>query len=370
MRKDYYNILGITDDEKKLTGSDFEKILKQKYRKIAIQYHPDKQQGKTDAEKKEAENKFKEAAEAYEVLSDEKKRAEYDNPMSNFQFSGFGSDADFHEFVKRHFGDMAEMAGFGMGFDTFGFGSEQRGPAKGSSIRIKVALSLDEIYNGTTKKIKYKRYDTCSVCGGSGLTSESKKKTCPTCGGKGMVYSHNQFMQMYQTCPTCGGKGHFIENPCKNCNGYGLEQKENEVEITFDKGLLPGMEMVYGGLGNAATHGDGVYGDLHVVVYEKEDERFKRNGYDLYTTIDVPVIDAILGGKVSLGTINGKTITTDLKPGTSDGTKMMFKGRGLPMYGTNDYGNLICVVKLKIPKELNKEEKKLLTELKTKEHFK
>lgn len=373
MRKDYYSILGITEDEKKLSGEEFNKICKSKYRSMAVQYHPDKQQGKSEEEKKQAEEKFKEAAEAYEVLSDEKKRAEYDNPASDFQFSGFGSDVDFHDFVRRHFGDIAGMHGFGnMGFDDFGgmgFGNQQT-VTKGSGIRVKIAFTLEELYNGTTKKIKYKRYEKCSECGGSGLTSESRQRTCPTCGGKGMVFSQNQFMQMYQTCPTCGGKGHFTENPCKKCGGHGIEQKEFETDVTFEKGLMPGMEMIYRGLGNAAPHGEGTNGDLHVIIYEKEHERFTRNGVDLYVTVEVPVVDAILGGQIKVKTINGKTLSATLKQGTEDGTKLSFKGYGMPVYRTNGYGNLICVIKIVMPKSLNKDEKKLLTDLKTKEHFK
>ena len=374
MDKNYYDILGITEDEKNLPKDEFNDILRKKWRNLALSLHPDRQQGKSEEEKKLAEEKFKEAAEAYEVLSDEQKRAEYDNPASNFQFSGFGTDADFHEFVRRHFGDIAGMHGFrNMNFGDFGgmgFGEQEQGVQKGSGIRIKVGLTIEEMYSGTKKKLKYARYERCSTCGGSGLTSESKEKTCPTCGGKGMIYAHNQFMSMYQTCPTCGGKGHFVENPCKTCNGHGIEQKEHEVEITFEKGLMHGMELVYGGLGNAAPHGNGVNGDLHVLVYEKKGGKFERNGADLYMKIDVPVIDAILGGQIKVETIGGKTITSTLKQGTEDGTKLLFKGYGMPIYGTNNYGNLICIVHIVMPKNLNKEEKKLLSDLKKKEHFK
>ena len=373
MNKNYYEILGITEEEKNLPKEEFNDIVKKKYRHIALQFHPDRQQGKSEEEKKQAEEKFKEAAEAYEVLSDENKRAEYDNPASDFQFTGFGTEADFHEFVRRHFGDIAGMHGFGsMGFEDFGgMGFEtQKSTPKGSGIRVKLEFTLEELYTGTKKKIKYKRYEICSECNGSGVTSESRNRTCPTCGGKGMVFAQNQFMQMYQTCPTCGGKGHFIENPCKKCGGHGIEQKQFETEITFEKGLMPGMEMIYRGLGNAAPHGDGVNGDLHVVIYEKEHERFKRNGVDLYTVIEVPVLDAILGSQIKVKTINGKTLSATIKQGTEDGTKLSFKGYGMPIYGTNGYGNLICVIKLVMPKNLNKDEKKLLNDLKTKEHFK
>ncbi len=372
MNKNYYDILGVTEDEKKLSGDEFNSLIKKKYRQIALKFHPDRQQGKSEKEKKEAEEKFKEASEAYNVLSDEKKRSEYDNPASGFQFSGFASDEDFREFVRRHFEDVAGMHGFeGMGFDfeTGGFNDSRNVGVKGGSIRIRLDFTLEELYNGTKKKIKYKRYEKCSVCNGTGLTGKSKQKTCPTCGGNGMVFSRNQFMQMYQTCPTCGGKGYFTENPCERCGGHGIERKDFETEITFEKGIMGGMEVVYKNLGNAAPHGNGINGDLHVLVCEKEHDKFKRNGVDLYTIINVPVIDAILGTQVKITTINGKTLTATIKQGTEDGTKLLFKGYGMPVYGTNGYGNLIGVVKLVMPKKLNKDEEKLLSELKKKENF-
>ena len=193
-RKDYYKILGVSDEEKKLHGEEFNKIVKKKFRTLSLKFHPDRNQGD-----KKAEEKFKDIAEAYEVLSDEKKREEYDNPTSNFVFNGSGFDAmDIDAFFR----------GFGNPFNDFGDLFGNRGEPKvkkGDGIRIKIALTLEEILNGCKKKIKYKRREVCPNCNGSGLTENSKKKTCKTCGGTGTIYSSNGFMSMHQTCPTCGG---------------------------------------------------------------------------------------------------------------------------------------------------------------------
>ena len=238
-RKDYYKILGVSKD-----ASQDE--IKKAYRKLAIKLHPDRNPGD-----KEAEAKFKEAAEAYEVLGDENKRKEYDNPHSNFDFHASGGP-DFGgmgmEEILRHF-NMG-----GMGFD-FDFGRPKERNTKGTSIRIPMKLTLEEMYSGVTKKVKYKRFEPCDHCGGSGMTSESKKKVCRSCGGSGTVFGGNSFMAITQTCPTCGGQGYIIEKPCSHCHGHGIVQKvTNETEIKLGKGLLDGMSVIFGGKGNFPPH--------------------------------------------------------------------------------------------------------------------
>ena len=203
--------------------------IKKAYRKLAIKYHPDKNPGD-----KSAEEKFKEASEAYEVLGDEKKRAEYDNPASNFDFRASGGP----DFGGMNFDDILKhFGGFG-GFDDFGFTSKPR-EVKGKSLRMKVSLTLEEIFNGVEKKFNIKRYEKCGHCGGSGMTPESRKKTCKSCGGMGKVFSSstNGFMNMsiQQTCPTCGGKGYVIENPCSHCNGHGVVLKESPITINIQR---------------------------------------------------------------------------------------------------------------------------------------
>lgn len=362
-RKDYYKILGITDEEKKLEGKEFEKILKKKYRQIALEKHPDRQNGKTEAQKKKTEEEFKEASEAYETLLN--KRKEYDNPQSNFDFN-MGGGPDFGgmgmDDILRHFG-------FG-GMD-FGFGTRREPRAvKGTNIRITMKLTLEEMFKGATKKIKYNRFEPCSHCGGSGKTASTKEKVCRTCGGSGFIFSQNGFMQMQQTCPTCGGSGKLIENPCSACGGHGIVQKSCVEEITLDKGVLDGMSIVFNGKGNFPPHGNGVPGDLIVIIQAVQHNDFTIMGNDLYFSIDLGVVDAILGCSINVKTVDGKELTAKIPNGTCEGHKLRFRGYGIPVYGTNGAGDMIGVVKINIPKRLTTKEELLLKELKTQEHFK
>jgi molecular chaperone DnaJ len=361
-RKDYYKILGVSKD-----ASDDE--IKKAYRKIALDAHPDKQQGKSEAEKKKAEEKFKEASEAYETLKDPDKRKEYDNPQSKFEFHSSGGP-DFGgmnmDDILRHFG-MGGFGGFNVHMNT------QQQPQRGSSIRIKVKLTLEEVLNGVTKKIKIKRYEPCTHCGGNGMTADSRKRTCKTCGGTGMAFSSNGFMSMQQTCPTCGGKGYIIENPCPYCNGHGVVvNTSSEVQFTIPRGVENGMQIEYQGLGNAAPHGKGQNGSLIVLIEFEEHAVFEVQGRDLVCNLEVPAIDAILGCEVEIGTLSGKSIKVKIPQGTNSGQIFRFKGYGLPRYGTSigNAGNMIGIVNIIVPKELNDKERELLQQLKKEEHFK
>jgi molecular chaperone DnaJ len=360
MRKDYYNILGV---DKTATQDE----IKKAYRKLAIKYHPDKNPGD-----KSAEEKFKEASEAYEVLGDEKKRADYDNPTSNFDFKTSGGPdfggMNFDEILK-HFGGFG---GFG-GFDDLGFTSRPK-EVKGKSLKIRMKLTLEEIFKGVEKKFNIKRLEKCEHCGGTGMTAESRKKTCKTCGGTGTVFttSTDGFMQMSmrQGCPTCGGKGFVIEKPCSHCNGTGVEQKTSTITINIQKGMLPGTEIKYNGLGNAAPNGSGPNGDLFVFIEELPHDLFDREGDNLIFNIEVPVIDAMLGCEAKVPTIDGKKLTAKIPQGTIDGTTLRFKGYGLQAYGKSTRGDMLGVVKLIMPTKLNKEEKEVLSKLKESENFK
>ncbi len=368
-RKDYYKILGITEDEKKLKGKDFEKVIKPKFRKLAISLHPDKQQGKSEEEKKNAEEKFKEVSEAYEVLSDEKKREEYDNPMSGFNFQGFsGGNSSFEDIMRGFgFGDM-----FG-GFNPFGGNNSrnQQRVQKGQSMRITLGVSLEDVFNGAKKTLKYKRYDKCTHCGGSGKTDKTTEETCNVCGGTGSVFQRNGMMQMISTCPHCKGKGKIIKNPCSHCNGNGIIETENKVEVDIPKGVNEGMQINMEGYGHAPLNCNGIYGDLYILIKEQDHDKFNRSGNDLYFDLDINVIDAILGCDATVETIDGKKLTTKIKQCVEDGTMIRFNGKGLPIYGQNGkFGNMIGVITLKMPKKLNSEEISLLNEIKKKENFK
>ena len=365
MKKDYYKILGITDEEKKLKGEEFNKILKKKFRTLAIKLHPDKQQGKSESEKKKAEEEFKDINEAYSVLGDEKQRSEYDNPRSSFSFTG-GSTADFSGFddIFSHFrGGFAD-------FD-FGFSDVRRGNVKqrGSNLKIVVQLTLEDMFNGIKKKFKYKPFDTCPSCHGSGMGENTRKRTCKTCGGSGMAYSGGGFFSVRQTCPTCGGVGYVLENPCPTCNGHGITKTSKEITIDIPKGVYDGMNLQYRGYGNAAPHG-GDKGDLIVGISQLPHSKFERKGDDLYFTLKLKVINALLGCKVNITTIDGKVLQAKIPQGTSDGYQMRFKGYGMPIYGTDKRGSMIATVKIIMPQELNDNEKKLLKELREQDNFK
>lgn len=357
-KKNYYDILGITDDEKKLKGEEFEKILKKKYRKIAIKYHPDKNQGN-----KEAEEKFKEASEAYSVLGDEEKRKEYDNPVTN---ANFKSDFDFGNFNFGHM-NVDEI------LNSFGFGrgrTSAKTTYQGASRKIRLRLTLEEMYNGVKKTIKYDRKDKCDECNGKGSKNPSSKKKCPICGGTGKIYNSNGFFQTMTTCNKCGGSGYILSDPCKKCGGDGIINKKQEIDINVPKGAFQGMQLTVHGYGDAPYRMSGNYGDFIIELLEEPNKKYTREGNDLIVNIEIPVLDAIVGCNVNVETINGKTLSAKIPSGTEDGYMLRFKGYGMPIYGSNEYGNMIGVIKLKMPKTLNKEEIDLINQLRNKENFK
>ena len=348
-RKDYYKILGVKKDA---TQDD----IKKAFRKLSIKWHPDRNKGS-----KEAEAKFKEIAEAYEVLGNEDKRKEYDNPKSSFEFNG-GGNGGFGGFddIFSHFTHG------GFDFD-FGGGTQQ---VKGTNIKITFELSLEDMMTGAKKKIKYRPLTLCTHCGGSGMDENSRKRTCKTCGGTGNVFGGSGFMHIRQTCPTCGGVGYIIENPCSHCNGHGIVRGEKEVELELPKGIYDGLNLSYAGLGNAAPHGNGQQGDLIVHITQTPHKKFERKGDDLYFNINLKVINALLGCKVNITTLDGRILQAKINKGTPDGTQLRFKGYGMPKFGNRGVGNMIGTVKLIMPSDLNSKEVELLKELRKEEHFK
>lgn len=355
-KKNYYDILGITNEEKALKGDEFEKVLKKKYRKICLENHPDKNPGN-----KEAEEKFKDAAEAYSVLSDAKKREEYDNPITGGM--NFNSGFNFNDF------NIDEI------LNSFGFGGRSgfnnvKVVNRGQNLRLKMHLSLIEMYDGVKKKIKYHRNNRCSSCGGSGMTKDSKIERCSHCGGTGRLYSRNGFFQQITTCPYCSGSGKVTVNPCPKCGGAGICDTEQEVELDIPKGSFEGMQLTVREYGHAPKNMNGQFGNLIIDLFQKKDEKFTRDGHNLETNIDVPVIDAILGCDVTVETINGKKLKAKIPSGTEDGYTMRFAGYGMPKYGTNEYGDMFGEVRIKMPKSINAEERKVLEDLKKKENFK
>ena len=363
-KRDYYEVLGV---DKKASAEE----IKKAYRKKAIQYHPDKNPGD-----KEAEEKFKEAAEAYEVLSDPQKRQRYDQ----FGFAGMSgaggfSGGDFSmQDIFSQFGDLFESWGMGGGsFSSFfGGGGGGRGGQRvrrGTDLRVKVRLTLEEISTGVEKKIKVKKLVECKDCHGTGSADGSSGETCPTCKGSGRVVRTQRgifgMMQVQEACPTCHGEGKIIKNKCTHCGGEGVVRDEEIITIKIPAGVSGGMQIPVQGKGNAAPHG-GVPGDLLVLVEEEEHKDLVRDGNDLVYNLLLDMPTAVLGGQVQIPTLTGDVKIT-ITPGTQPGKVLRMRGKGLPIidqyarqYGT---GDLLINVGVYIPEKLNKDEKKLIEQL-------
>ncbi len=367
-KRDYYEVLGV---EKNASADE----IKKAYRKAAVKYHPDKNPGD-----KEAEEKFKEAAEAYDVLSNDDKRARYDQfgHAGMDGSGGFGGGGGFSggfsmEDIFRNFGDI--FGGhFGGGFGGFGGGGSRGGRSvnRGSDLRVKVRLSLSEIANGCTKKIKISKLMACDQCGGSGAKDSHSYSTCPNCNGSGYtVETVNSFFGRAQTqrvCPTCGGEGKVITSPCSKCRGEGVVRGEEVVEIRIPAGVAEGMQLSVSGKGNAARHG-GVNGDLLVVIEEDAHDELVRDGSDLLYNLKISVTTAILGGEVEVPTIDSKA-RIKIAAGTQAGKVLRLKGKGLPELNGYGRGDILVIVDIVIPSKLNSEEKKLLEKLSAQPNFK
>ena len=369
-KRDYYEVLGVSK-----TATDAE--IKAAYKKMAIKYHPDRNPGN-----KEAEEKFKEAAEAYDVLRDPEKRQRYDQ----FGFAGMNGQNGFGGGAGMSMDDIFSMmnevfgAGFGGGFGGFsgfgGFGGGSRGGRhveKGADLRLKVRVNLNEVATGVTKKFKINKYVTCPHCNGSG-SEDGKKETCSKCNGSGTTYRtmNTMFghMQTQTQCEACGGTGSVIKNKCKHCGGQGIVKGEEIVEIKIPAGVQEGMVVNEKGKGNAARW-NGVPGDIHVFIEEEPHSELLRDGQNLqyHLLLDVPT--AILGGTAEVPTIDGK-VKIKIDPGTQPGKIMRLRGKGLPVvqgygYGT---GDLIVQIGVYIPENLSREEKETFEKLRASDNMK
>ena len=364
-KRDYYEVLGV---DKNASEED----IKKAYRKIAIKYHPDR-----NPDNKEAEEKFKEAAEAYDVLHDPQKRQQYDQ----FGFDapggfGFGSGGFSMDDIFSMFGSVFEGGGFG-GFGGFGGGrggSTQR-KYRGGDLRLKVRLNLQEVATGVTKKFRVKKDITCPHCHGSGAEAGSTPETCPTCHGTGYTVQTKQtlfgIMQTQGPCPTCRGEGKIIKNKCKACGGDGVIKGDEVVEVKIPAGVADGMVLTIQGKGNAGPH-NGIAGDIQVFISEEENETFIRQDNDLIYNLLLDFPTAALGGEVKIPTVEGKSLKINLEPGIQPGTTKRLRGKGLPAvqgYGSG-MGDIIVNISVYVPKTLSREEKEALQAMQKSDNFK
>ncbi len=358
-KRDYYDVLGVSKD----AAAD---EIKKAYRKMAIKFHPDK-----NPDDDTAEEKFKEAAEAYEILSNPEKKSKYDQfGHEGMRGGGYGGSHMSMDDIFSHFGDIFGGA-FGGGFGGGGQSTRRR-VNRGSNLRVKVKLTLNDVAHGVEKKIKLNKYKECGSCHGSGAEKGSTPATCHTCHGQGQVTRvTNTFlgqMQTASTCPQCGGSGEQITNKCKECHGNGIVKGEEVVSINIPAGVANGMQLSVSGKGNAGARG-GVPGDLIVLVEEKEDPDLVRDGNNLLFDLYVNFADAALGTTSEIPTIDGKA-RIKISPGTQGGKVLRLKSKGIPDVNGYGRGDLLVNVNIWTPRELSKEEKEMMEKLRESKNFK
>lgn len=364
-KRDFYDILGVS----KSASAD---EIKKAYRKLAIKYHPDKNPGD-----KEAEENFKEAAEAYEILSNPEKKQRYDQfgHAGNSAGGGYGGGHMNMEDIFSQFGDIFGGGG-GSPFDSFFGGGGRSGGgrrvARGSNLRIKVKLTLEEIAKGAEKKIKVNKQVSCKTCDGTGAKDKSSVHTCSTCGGSGSVRRVTNTilgqMQTTSTCPTCNGSGTQIKSKCTSCHGEGIVRGEETISINIPAGVAEGMQLSMSGKGNAAPQG-GIPGDLIILVEEIPHETLKREGNNVVYDLHISFLDAVLGSTQEVPTIEGKA-KIKIEAGTQGGKILRLKGKGVPEVNSYHRGDQLIYVNIWTPKVVSREERELLEKLQESPNFK
>ena len=345
-KRDYYEVLGVVR-----TASDQD--LKSAYRKLALQYHPDRNPGKKDAE-----DKFKEAAEAYAVLADADKRRMYDR----FGHAGLGASAGFDPTVFTGFedilGGLGDVFGFG---DIFGGGRRRAGPQRGADLRYDLEIAFEESAKGAETSIQIPRQENCEACHGTGAAPGSKPTTCTQCQGRGQLRYQQGFFTVARTCGQCRGTGSIITKPCTTCRGAGRVQKERKLTVRIPAGIATGQRMRLSGEGEAGPSG-GPAGDLYVVIHVQDHAFFQRDGNDLYCEIPLQYTTIALGGEITIPTLEGDE-PFKVPESTQSGTTFRLRSRGMPDVSGRGRGDLLVTVKVVTPKKLTKEQKKLLAQL-------
>lgn len=346
-KRDYYEVLGISR-----TASDVE--IKAAYRKLAIQHHPDK-----NPDDHTAEEKFKEAAEAYSVLSDAQKRAAYDR----FGHAGVGAGAGGGGFNPgfSNIEDIFDLFGFGDMFGGQRGGSSRTSAQRGADLRYDLEITLEEAALGKDEKLRIPRLEKCDECDGKGTEKGTQPEACGNCGGSGQTRYQQGFFSVMRTCPNCSGRGQIIKSPCQNCRGAGRIEKEKTLEVKIPAGVETGSRLRVSGEGEGGING-GPAGDLFVVIHVAEHEIFERQGANLYSAVPISFAQAALGAEIEVKTLDGVE-NLKIPPGTQTGTVFRIKSKGMPALGGRGKGDLFVAVTLITPKTLTKEQRKLLEKL-------
>ena len=356
-KRDYYEVLGVDKSANK-------DEIKKAYRKLALKYHPDKNKGD-----KSAEEKFKESSEAYHVLSDDKRKANYDQ-FGHAAFQGAGGQGGFGNFdFSSSFSDIFEDVFGDFGFGSSGRSRRGRSNNRGNDLRYDISIDLDDAFTGTEKKINYTTYKKCKTCSGSGSKPGSKPSSCSYCGGQGRVRSSQGFFTIQQTCPECGGEGEKITNPCNNCSGAGKIQSNESVSVKIPKGVDDGTRIRIAGKGESGSKG-GASGDLYLFISVEPHNIFKRSEENLYYELPISFTDAALGATVEVPSIDGGKTKIKIPSGTQSGKQLRLKGKGMPVLKRSIFGDLYIRIVTEVPTSLTKRQKELLAEFKTLEDTK